>query len=140
MITSQILRQRREIDYDHKHDRYLLVLVTPVIPAVVLSWNPDFVRFLKAGYPIKAFGYDKTILHDKRLLISYSRNCQTLGVHRQHRGFTLGQLFLRTLRSFSAVINECFHRLKAVWCTLLNGLQHRATAREEIILRIIKCR
>jgi hypothetical protein len=40
------------------------VLVTPVIPAVVLSGNPDFVRFLKAGYPIRAFGYDKSVLVD----------------------------------------------------------------------------
>jgi hypothetical protein len=68
------------------------VLVTPVIPAVILSGNPDLVRFLKAGYPIKTFGYDKNILHDKHLLTSYSRNCQTLGVPRQSRGFTLGQL------------------------------------------------
>jgi hypothetical protein len=55
------------------------ILVTPVIPAVFLSGNPDLVRFLKAGYPIKAFGYDKNILHDKRVLTSCSRNCQTLG-------------------------------------------------------------
>ena len=64
------------------------VLVTPVIPAVVLSGNPDFARFLKAGYPIKAFGYDKRILHDKRVLTSYSRNCQTPGVPRQRWGFS----------------------------------------------------
>ena len=80
------------------------VLVTPVIPAVVLSGNPDFVRFLKAGYPIKTFGYDKRILHDKCVLTSCSRNCQTLGVYRQSRGFTLGQL-----------IDECVEKVSLMW-------------------------
>jgi hypothetical protein len=62
------------------------VLVTLVIPAVVLSGNPSllFAPFYKGREK------DKSILHDKRLLTSCSRNCQTLGVPRQSRGFTLG--------------------------------------------------
>ena len=82
------------------------VIVTPVIPAVVLSGNPDSIRFLKAGYPINKFGYDKRILHDTRLLTSSSRNCQTLGVPQQLRAFALEQLEVRA--EFSEQIKQCF--------------------------------
>jgi hypothetical protein len=71
----RLLANRRSlIKSENEKTIIVKVLVTPVIPAVVLSGNPDLVRFLKAGYPIKAFGYDKSLLHDKRLLTSYSWN------------------------------------------------------------------
>nr|CBX26723.1 unknown protein [uncultured Desulfobacterium sp.]CBX27277.1 unknown protein [uncultured Desulfobacterium sp.]CBX28835.1 unknown protein [uncultured Desulfobacterium sp.]CBX30260.1 unknown protein [uncultured Desulfobacterium sp.]CBX31174.1 unknown protein [uncultured Desulfobacterium sp.] len=34
---------------------------------MIFIGNPTFSRFLKAGFPIKAFGYYKSIMYDERL-------------------------------------------------------------------------